>query len=254
MLPIWSFRDVSAYSDTEQQSPITERRTREIVTIRDARCEPVSIDRDAQDTLVPPKHGGEVAFRSSCALKWFVVLCWWNRAALKRRNWFRMRARGGMDVWPAECHKVQCKNTPGLLTIRLLPLRYFSTSYKLCTETLALGIIIRCLRAVRRPGASSLDGPEKLASYALSRFHVEARFHTPLRSFSHTRRKKHVKRTDAGARRLRSTRKKCARNSASLCVCTATGWRRGLSGLFKKREQLKKGSSRHYWETWKTQH
>lgn len=91
-----------------------------------------------------------------------------------------------MDAWPVVSHTPQRKNTPGLLTIRLLPLRYFSTSYKLRTETLALGIIIRSLRAVRGPGGSSLHGPGKFTSYALSRFHVSARFYTPLRAFSHT--------------------------------------------------------------------
>lgn len=154
-----------------------------------------------------------------------------------------------MDVWPAQYHTRQSKDTPGVLTIRLLPLRCCSTSYKLRTETLALGILIRCLRAARGPDASSLHGPGKFTSYALSRFHVKARFHTPLRAFSrthtYTHTRKHVKRTDANTRRLRSTGKKYARNSASVCACTATERGRGFSCTFLKKQQknkVKKGS------------
>lgn len=175
MLSLWSFRDVSAYSDTEQQSPITERRNRERLW---------TILEHWLSTLWCLENTKKCCF--SLFLRFKVALRWRNCAALKRRNWFHTTARGRMDVWPVQCDTLRCKNTPGLLTIRLLPLRYFSTSYKLRTETLALGIIIRCLRAVPGPDASSLHGPGKFTSYALSRFHVKDRLHTPLRSFSHT--------------------------------------------------------------------
>lgn len=138
----------------------------------------------------------------------------------------------------------QSRNTPGLLTIRLLPLRYFSTSSKLRTETLALGIIILCVRAVRGPDAS-FQASSRVTSYLVSMLKPVPTH----RALFLAHRRKHVKRTDADTGRLRSTCKKCARNSASPCVCTAIEGRSGFSRLLKKqktkKKRVKKGSQRH---------
>lgn len=75
------------------------------------------------------------------------------------------------------------KNTHMILTIRLP--RYFSTSDKLRTDTLALGILIPCLRSVRSWKFFS-SGPGLVWTHAWSRFHVEPRFFPSL-SLIHTR-------------------------------------------------------------------
>lgn len=134
-------------------------------TLPEAQWESDNTDGDAQTSktrkgLFPPR----VALR-------FKVVCGYLVPEPRGSETAQLVSHNS-DVGPVQSHAPRCQTRQALLTIRLLPLRYFSTSYKLLTETLALGIIVRGLRALRGPGGSSLHGRGKFTSYALSRFHV----------------------------------------------------------------------------------
>lgn len=140
-------------------------------------------------------------------------------------------------MWPVQGHTPPGRNTAGSLTIRLQPLRYFSTSSKLRRETAALGIIIRCLRALRGQTLLLLSAQASLrvTPYLVSMFE-------PV--FTHTlflaHRHKHVKRTDAQTRAGCAQRAKSLRETPPPCARARRPEEGGVSADSLKKEEKKK--------------
>lgn len=235
MLPLWSFRDVFCIF-WHSNNPKNRRWKR--IKRDGGSDESHSHTRSGHFGASKTRKKRGLFFRSGCALKWFVALCRWNRgsetAQLVSHN---SEGKKGWVVGPGS-------HTAGQKHSRLTHHPAAAAQvflYFIKTSQGDGGAGHNSPLSARTSGARrfSSSRPRQVYDWRLIWFPCLSPFsHT--RSFSHTEHK-HVKRADAQTRAGCAQRaKKSARNSASLCACTAAWGRRGFCGLFKKKEKKKK--------------